>query len=80
MILRNELFRELRIIDALTDAISHVFADLGVRLFVHEDLDEVLQPQRKTRLVIQLIPERDPLLAWHIEEPPAIWGVFEAAR
>ena len=63
MILRDQLLRRHRVLDAPADTVGDVGGKLGVGRLVGKDLAKVAQPDAEAGLVIELVPQRDPLLA-----------------
>ena len=80
VVARDQLLGDLGILDPPADALGDVFGELGVGLLVGEDLAEVRQPDAEARPVVELVPQRQPLLAAHLVEAAAVGLVHEAAR
>ena len=76
---RDQLLRDLGILDAAADAVGDVVGELGVGRLVDEDLAEIAQPDAEAGLVVELVPQREPLLARHLVEAAAIGLMHEAA-
>ncbi len=80
MVLRNQLLGELWVVDPLADPIRDVLGELRVGVLVHEDLDEVLQPDPEPGAVVEPVPQLLPLLGGHLVEASPVGLMLETAR
>ncbi len=79
MILRDQFLGHLGVLDPATDALGDVLGEFGVGRLFHEDLAEVGKPDPEARFVVELVPQRQPLLARHLVEAAAVRLVHESA-
>ena len=79
VILRDQLLRRHRVLDAPADAVGDVGGEFGVGRLVGKDLAEIAQPDAEAGLVVELVPQRDPLLARDLVEAAPVRLVLEAA-
>ena len=80
VVLGDQLLGHDRVVHPGADLVGDELGELGVGLLVHEDVAEVGQPDAEPRLAVELLPLRQPLLAGHLEERPAVGLVDEPAR
>src|SRR5690606_16499942 len=79
MILRDQLLGGHRILDAAANALGDIFRKFRIRLFIHENLTEIAEPDAEARFLVEPVPERDALLAWHVIEGALVDTVDKAA-
>ncbi|MBA7638652.1 hypothetical protein ES703_46308 [subsurface metagenome] len=80
VIFRNQLLRDLRVLHPAADAVGDILGQLRVGRLVHKNLAEIGQPDAKPGLVIELVPQLQPLLARDLVEAALVRSVQETAR
>ena len=80
VIFGDQLLGDHGVVDPSASPFGDVHRELGVGFFVEEDLPEVLQPNAETGLLIQPVPQRNPLLTGHRPETATVGLVLEATR
>ena len=76
----DQLFRRHRILDAPADALGDVGGKLRVGDLFGEDFAEITQPYAKAWLVVELVPQRQPLLAGGLVEAAPVGFMLETTR
>src|SRR6266545_2550795 len=79
VILRNKFLRRRWILHAPANTVSDVAGKLGVGRLVGKNLAKVAQPDAEAGLVIELVPQRDPLLWADLVEAAPVRLMLEAA-
>ena len=79
VILRDQLLRDSRILDALTDLARDEIRDQRIGLAVDQDVAEIALPDAEAGLTVELLEERLAFLGCHLERGARIGFMDEAA-
>ena len=77
---RDEFFSGVWVIYSLANSLGDVFRQFSVGFFIGKNFAEVSQPNSKSGLVVQAIPEFHSLIARNFIEASAVWFVFKPTR
>ena len=79
VVLRDQLFGDFGIVDALADPVGDVVGHLPVGFFFEEDLGEVARQEREAGRVVERVPTCTSLFGRQVVEPTPIRKMDEAS-
>ena len=80
VVARDQRLGDFRVLDAPPNPVRDIGGEFGVGRLIHKDLFEIGEPDAEAGLLIELVPQRQPLLPRHLVKAAAVGFVLKTSR